>query len=148
MREMFSRTPLLLLCCLCGAIAAACASYAPPPSRAALAYELSGTRWVATSINGAPVAGAMKPQIAFSPEYQLSGSGGCNRLFGVYEAQDERIDVRGLGHTERACPPPVMAQETAFLGVLKDASHYDRDQGRLVITADDGRSVTFESALS
>lgn len=148
MRETFSRTTMLALCCVCGAIAAACASYAPPPSSAALAYELSGTRWVATSINGAPVAGSPKPQIAFSPEYRLTGSGGCNNLFGVYEAQDERIDVRGLGHTERACAAPLMTQETAFLGVLKDASRYDRDQGRLVITADDGRSVTFQSASS
>lgn len=145
MREL-SHPVLIALCCACGALAAACASYAPPPSREALAYELAGTQWVAASIDGAPVAGAAKPRLAFSPEYQLTGSGGCNALFGVYEAQDDRIDVRGLGHTERACAAPVMAQETAFLGILKDASRYDRDNGRLVITADDGRSVMFESA--
>lgn len=145
MREL-SRPVLIALCGACGAFAAACASYAPPPSHEAMAYELVGTHWVAASINGAPVAGAAKPQISFSPEYQLSGSGGCNALFGVYEADNDHIDVRGLGHTQRACAAPVMAQETAFLGILKDANRYDRDQGRLVITAEDGRSVTFESA--
>ncbi len=146
MRETISRKTLVAACCLSGLIAGACASYAPSP--AAMAYELVGTHWVAESINGRAIAGPNMPQLSFGAEYRLSGSGGCNRVFGVYEAADKHIDLRGLGRTERACEAPIMAQEDAFLDVLKDADRYDRGAGRLVITAEDGRSVSFQSAAS
>jgi putative lipoprotein len=139
---MFSRRTLVSLTIASGLAAAACASYAPPRGPA---YTLAGTRWVAESINGQPIAGAA-PQIAFGAEYRLTGSGGCNRLSGVYETDGDHLDVRGLGRTRMACDAPVMTQEDAFVSILDSANTITQSGDRLVIAADDGRSVTFEQA--
>ncbi|WP_395644645.1 META domain-containing protein [Terricaulis sp.] len=139
---MFSRRTLVSLTVASGLAAAACASYAPPRGPA---YTLAGTRWTAESINGQPVAGAA-PQIAFGAEYRLTGTGGCNRLSGVYETAGDRIAVRGLGRTRMACAAPVMSQEEAFVSILDSANTVTQDGDRLVIAADDGQNVTFEQA--
>ncbi len=124
----------------CGLVAAACASTAPP----ALSSDLAGTNWAVQSINGAAVTG--RALVAFAPEDRISGATGCNRFSGVYEAQGGRIDVRALGRTEMACAPPVMNQEDAFLDVLDKAAQYERQQNRLVITAEDGRNIVLAPA--
>lgn len=139
---MLSHRRLIAACIVSGFAAAACASYAPPRGPA---YTLAGTRWVAESINGRPVAGA-SPQIAFGAEYRLTGTGGCNRLSAVYETDGGRIDVRGLGRTRMACDGAVMAQEEAFVAILDSAQTVAQQGGQLVLTAEDGRTVTFEQA--
>lgn len=139
---MFSRRTLVSLTIASALAAAACASYAPQRGPQ---YTLAGTRWVAHSINGEPVAGAT-PQITFGAEYRLTGTGGCNRLFGVYETEGDRIDVRGLGRTRMACDAPVMTQEDTFVSILDSAATITQSGDRLVIAAEDGRSVTFEQA--
>jgi heat shock protein HslJ len=137
------RFPLAAACGLSGLLAAACAALAPdslPPQS-----ELTGTRWVASSIGGAPVAGR-PPEIVFGAEDRLSGTGGCNRLFAVYEAARGFIDVRGLGRTEMACESETMRQEQAFVDVLQNAERYSREADRLVITDENGASVTLTAS--
>jgi heat shock protein HslJ len=136
-----SRLVLALAACASGIIAAACASTAPP----ALSSDLAGTRWTVQSIDGAS-AGPRAPSIAFAAEDRISGVAGCNRFFGVYEADAGHIDVRALGRTEMACEQPVMRVEDAFLDVLDKAEVYRRDAGRLVITAENGQSLVLTQA--
>ena len=113
-----------------------------PPERPAK----TGTRWVAAHINGAPVSGRA-PRIVFAPEDRLSGSGGCNTLSAVYEAQAGAIAVRALGATERACDEAVMRQEGAFLALLAKAARYEHDNARLVLADETGRSIEFTPAV-
>jgi len=120
-----------------GALAAACASIAP----AIQASALAGTRWVAQLVDGRPVSAERAPQIAFTAEDRITGSGGCNRLRGVYEAADGRIGISALGRTEMACEPAVMRQEDAFIAVLDAATSYRQEGARLVIVAEDGRTI-------
>lgn len=141
MRDTSLRYTLLAACCVSGLITAACAASAPGPE---LNAELSGTQWVASSIDGAPVVAAEAPRIAFGGEDRLSGSSGCNTVFAVYEAKDGHIDVRALGHTERACADNVMRQEQAFLSILDSASRYERRADRLVIRGEDGASMSLQ----
>lgn len=119
-----------------GLAAAACASMGPP----ALSSDLAGTRWAVQSIDGNPTQ-SRAPSVQFAAEDRISGTAGCNRFFGVYEAAQGAIDVRALGRTEMACDAPVMRQEEAFLGVLDKAERYQRRGDRLVITAEGGRSL-------
>lgn len=137
------RFPLAIACCFSGLLAAACAALAPetPISTS----ELSGTRWVASSIDGAPVAGR-PPEITFGAEDRLSGTGGCNRLFAVYEAARGFLDVRGLGRTEMACDRQVMRQEEAFVDVLQNAERYQREEDRLIITGENGATVELSAS--
>lgn len=147
MRAELSRSVLLALTCASALAAAACASLAPEPDYPGIvvASELSGTRWVAQSIDGAPVAGRA-PRLAFNPEDRLSGSGGCNTLSAVYEAQAGAIAVRGLGATEMECSDSAMRQEAAFLAVLEKAARYQRESARLVLADADGRNIVFAPA--
>lgn len=140
MREVSSRA-IAVACCFSGLATAACALSGPPSS---LNADLNGTRWVAQVIDGAPVAASARPQIMFGAEDRLSGTSGCNNVLGVYEAKDGHIDVRALGHTERACEAGLMRQEEAFLSILDSASRYERRNNELVISDEDGASVRFE----
>lgn len=106
---------------------------------------LAGTRWIAQLINGREITGAPAPQIAFTEQDRVRGSGGCNAVFGVYEAADGNIDLRALGRSELACEAPVMAQENAFLSILDKATSYREDGERLEIIAADGGSVVFRA---
>lgn len=146
MRNEISRSSLIALCLACGLLAAACESVSPPEYAALVQSELAGTRWIAARIDGAPVSGRA-PRIAFAPEDRLSGSGGCNTLSAVYEAEAGAIAVRALGATERACDDAVMQQETAFLALLAKAAHYQREDARLVLADETGRSIEFTPAV-
>jgi heat shock protein HslJ len=131
-----SRAALLAACCISGLITAACATKAPP----ALSSDLAGTHWAVQTIDGRPVLGRA-PSVSFAHEDRISGAAGCNSFFGIYEAENGAIDVRALGHTERACELPVMSMEQSFLSVLDKADRYEREDNRLVITAEDGHSL-------
>jgi heat shock protein HslJ len=125
-----------------GLAAAACASMSPP----ALSSDLAGTRWLVQQIVGGGPTQVRQAQIEFAPEDRISGSAGCNRFFGVYEAAQGAIDVRALGRTEMACEAPLMQQEEVILGVLDKAERYERQGEQLVITADDGRRLVLAPA--
>lgn len=126
-----------------GLAAAACASMSPP----ALSSDLAGTRWLVQLINGRPTQ-AQQASITFAPEDRISGTAGCNRFFGVYEAAEGAIDVRALGRTEMACEGQVMRQEEAVLGVLDGAETYALQGERLVITAENGANLVLVPAPS
>ncbi|MBL8531785.1 MAG: META domain-containing protein [Hyphomonadaceae bacterium] len=143
MRRLTPRASLAAACMASGLIAGACASLSPNTD--APISELTGSRWVAEAINGAPVAPASAPEIAFAAEDRLSGTSGCNAIFGFYEAEAGLIAVRGLGHTERACAEPIMTQEQAFLAVLHNAARYERGADVLVIRDRAGQALTFRA---
>lgn len=146
MHNELSRSSLIALCLTCGLLAAACESVSPPQYAAIDRSELAGTRWVAARIDGAPVSGRA-PRIVFAPEDRLSGSGGCNTLSAVYEADAGAIAVRALGATERACDDAAMRQEAAFLTLLAKVAHYQREEARLVLADESGRSIEFTPAV-
>lgn len=139
MRDLNPRT--LVFASVCSAlIAAACAASAPEPNTPR--SELTGTRWIVQTVNGARAAGSNVMRIVFGSSDRLSGSGGCNVLSGFYETNSGNIDVRALSRTERACTDSaLMRQEEALVDVLASAERYRRDGQNLVITADDGRNV-------
>src|SRR5690606_5639009 len=135
MLQPVSRKALTAACLAAGLIAAACAAVAP-------AATLSGTRWTAAQIDGAAIGGAA-PTVECAAG-RVSGSGGCNRYFGRYEADAGgalAIDV--VGTTQMACDPQAMRQEAVFLEALDRASAYQRLGGTLVLSAPGSPSITF-----
>ncbi|MBN8606406.1 MAG: META domain-containing protein [Caulobacterales bacterium] len=124
MRFMLNRFSLIGLALACGLAAAACASVAPEA-------PLSETRWVVQSINGQPAV-FRTPTLEFAAD-RVSGTGGCNRYFGGYAVNGERLIFSGVGSTEMACEQPVMAQESAFHAALGAVRFYRRDGETLVL---------------
>jgi heat shock protein HslJ len=121
--------------CVSALAAAACASNAPHP-------DLAGTSWAVESIAGEAVSG---PTIEFA-EDRVSGTGGCNRFFGGYQVDGDRLAFTGMGVTRMACEEDVMRREDEFLAVLNEAQHYRRQGDRLVILDNREREVVLRPA--
>jgi heat shock protein HslJ len=67
---------------------------------------------------------------------QLQGFDGCNQLVGSYTIAGDRLILGQLAGTMMACPPPVMAFETAFRGAFTGALRFSVADGRLTLTAE------------
>lgn len=66
---------------------------------------------------------------------RLSGSGGCNRFIGRYQATGNQLSISPLASTERACEGFLMDQEFRYLTALQGAQRYEIDpQGNLMIS--------------
>ena len=118
---------------LSGLIAIGCArqpstenSESPPARDTAVAPsaaspDLRTTRWQLVALGDKAVAVADTQRaphlIMQAGSKQVTGSGGCNRMFGVYELNGDALHFSGIGSTKMACPSG-MDIETAFLPAL------------------------------
>lgn len=66
----------------------------------------------------------------------LGGRSFCNHYSSTYRRDGDTLAVDGLGGTEMACEPAVMAAEAAYLSALGRADTVARDGGDLVLTGD------------
>jgi hypothetical protein len=71
--------------------------------------KLAGTTWLMSS------AGKRAPSISFASDGKVAGSGGCNRFFGSYMQEGEKLSFSPLGSTRMACPQGIMKREQACL---------------------------------
>jgi putative lipoprotein len=114
-------------------VLSACAAMpAPQPT-------LAGAPWLAESIAGRPVL-ARTPALTFEVG-SLSGTGGCNRIFGSYQSSGASLAVSGMGATRMACEPAIMSQESAFLAALDSVRAYRIEESRLLLLDDGGEVV-------
>ena len=102
--------------------AGATASAQPPAATpAAGTPDIRGTDWRLVALGDKPVAAVdtgRAPRILLQPDSkQVNGSGGCNRMFGVYELNGDALRFSGIGSTKMACKDG-MDTETAFLPSL------------------------------
>jgi heat shock protein HslJ len=84
--------------------------------------NLRGTNWRLVSVADKPVTAPADTQriahmILQTDSKSVVGSGGCNRMFGVFELSGEKLRFSGVGSTKMACPTG-MDTEAAFLQAL------------------------------
>lgn len=120
--------------CASALAAAACAANAPR-------VDLSGTSWNVESVAGQPIPGA---DIEFAQD-RISGTGGCNRFFGGYSAENGRISFTSVGATRMACAEDVMNREEEFFAALNAVQSYSRDGDQLTLTGSDGRTIVLRA---
>lgn len=103
---------------------------------------LSGPEWIVNQIDGRPALEDAAPSIAFLPN-GVTGSAGCNRFNGGYEADAASLTFGALATTRMACADDRMEQERAFLTLLSRVTGYQasEDGTELVLTAEDGRTI-------
>jgi heat shock protein HslJ len=93
------------------------------PAAAGPEAALTGTYWRALAIDGSPAAPLPKKREAhmmFSAVgRRVSGSTGCNRFTGTFTQNGDSLSFSPLAITKMACPPPLDAQEQAFLAALQ-----------------------------
>jgi heat shock protein HslJ len=100
------------------------------------ARALTGTSWVVTSIDQAPLAVDDPPTIDFDEDGHVGGGSGLNRFSGAW-TMDEGVLVLGpLATTRMAGPPERMDLERRFLGVLAARCTVLVDDDELQLTSD------------
>ena len=105
--------------------------------------------WRVVELPGAALVPDNAPLIELTAD-GLSGTTGCNRLFGDATFEDGRIELGPLGMTRRACAGAVGEQERRFVELLQAAERYELvgSPPRLHLTGARGAELWFERAES
>ena len=104
-----------------GSPADTAAKTAPKADSTVATADIRDTRWNLVALGDKPVTPADSQRAAhfiLAPDSkQVSGSGGCNRMFGVYELNGDKLRFSGVGATKMACKGG-MDTESQFLSSL------------------------------
>jgi len=95
---------------------------------------LDGTEWELLYIRkSTPIHGSTLT-IAFK-DGEVNGTAGCNRYFGNYQINGDRITFGMLAWTEMACMQPegIMEQEQAYMAFLSEVVRFKIEDGQLVL---------------
>jgi heat shock protein HslJ len=112
---------------------------------------LDGTSWALLT---APDLDLTAEVTVFFGDGLISGSSGCNRFHGRYEATDSTATDRGMVHrvkvgplasTMMMCEPAVMELEREVLHRLGDATAAEVVDGQLTLAADGAPLLTFRA---
>ncbi len=98
--------------------------------------ELEGTTWKLVSMEGIPASAIESEEDAFTltfdrTEHLLAGRTNCNRFFGSYELDGEKLTLGEMGMTRMACPD--MEYEDAFVRMFDRIDGYRIDGERLTL---------------
>jgi heat shock protein HslJ len=104
--------------------------------------SLTGTKWVAESINGKPVIEPGGVTLTVSDE-RVTGRSGCNTYFGAAEHKNGMLKVGSIGATKMACMRDgLMQQESEYLNTLQASQTYAVQGGdRLTLTGPSGTLI-------
>jgi len=119
--------------------------------RVGSAASVEGTLWtLASYLSGEGKTIAVLPETEVTIELkdgQSSGSGGCNKYFGAYEADGSSLTFGVMGSTMMACLPPVSDQEIQYLSALSTAASYEIVDGKLQMASGEGEIVLTYAVL-
>lgn len=76
------------------------------------------------------------PVLEFSDSTAVYGSAGCNRFFGFYKVDGEKLTLRPEGATMMACPD--LEFEDAYLKALEEVENYAIMEGELKLSGRKG----------
>jgi heat shock protein HslJ len=79
-------------------------------------------------------------------EGRIDGFSGCNRFFGNYTVDRDKLILGRLAGTMMACPGPAMKIESAFKSALNGDFRYAISNDRLTLTPPSGDPVVFRIA--
>lgn len=114
---------------------------------------LRGTYWKLVQLNGQAisvpgVARQQEPHLVFSVDGdRVSGSGGCNAVAGSFEAEGDKLNLRQMVSTMRACLTG-MEREREFLQTLGKVARYRIVAGHLDLLDAQGTVVARFEAVA
>jgi heat shock protein HslJ len=108
---------------------------------------LTGKVWALITLNGKPLIFGTGISAQFTSDAKVSGSAGCNSYLGKYSVSDSTIAFgASIATTMKACPQPVMDQESAYLKMLDAARIYSVKGDQLSLAnADNTTLATFKA---
>ena len=103
---------------------------------------LEGAEWTVESLGGAGLVEGSRVTLAFGADGRVSGSASCNGFTGAYALTGEGLSIGNVATTRKACPPPLMEQEAAFLAALGTVQRFEiTPEGKLALLAEDGKGI-------
>lgn len=111
---------------------------APPAAQTIQpAVDLAGTQWKVTSFGAVrrqakPLRGT-ELTLNFDAEGKLAGSAGCNRFFGGYAVEGDKLTVSDVAATRKACARTIARQEASYLSALERANRFEVISGTLKV---------------
>jgi putative lipoprotein len=124
----------------------------PPRTPSPGGLDLSASTWKLAAVGDPPAAaatGASAAEISFDrAQNRITGSTGCNRFFGTYEAgEGPALKLLPSGMTLMACSGDTGSQEKAFLDALRATASYRVSEKTLELLDGGGRVLArFASA--
>ena len=100
--------------------------------------QLAGPTWHLTSYNNGrggvqSIAAGSQIDAVFGADGRVSGSSGCNRYMGPYQANAGNLSIGPLASTRLACEQSLMDQEAAYLKALESTTRYGFENDLLVL---------------
>jgi heat shock protein HslJ len=114
---------------------------APAPS-----FDLAGTAWVLTSLNGAPALEGATVTLQFGADGSATGTDGCNRYSTTFTQDGVNLTFAQPGaSTMMLCPEPagVMEQASAYAAALASTTNFSANQSQLALLAGNQIVATF-----
>lgn len=108
---------------------------------------VSGTTWIATSIEGQEPLKDTSLWIRFEDHTWLSGSAGCNRISASYERRGiDGLQMSQIASTRMHCAQPkgTMQQESRFLHLLANIDAYHAEPDTLSLSTNAITMLTFK----
>lgn len=115
------------------------------PLQLAQAASLTGN-WRLANMTEADLPTPMLPSTDLTADFaggRVSGTGGCNRFNGSYQAKSNQLSIGPLASTFKACEESLMSQESRYLKALQGAQRYEmKAQGlQIFYQTDQGSGV-------
>lgn len=109
-------------------------------------FTLINTQWMLESIEGEEIGTdfALRPFIKFDSSYNITGSLGCNSMFGTYSVNKKnKMTIHYTGSTKRLCQQ--MSVERNFIKALKqDIDKYEIKGDKLILFSENKEVITFK----
>lgn len=113
--------------------------------------SVTETHWNLVELEGSAVSAKTpesQPYIYLQAEGdKLSGSGGCNRLFGSYDLSGSSLQFHSVASTRMACPGMSMDDESGLLEALKLTTSFRIVDGVLTLRVDDRVLARFKPMI-
>lgn len=110
--------------------------------------KLDGVKWELKTLNDKEIKltdSNSEIYIQFNEaEKKVNGRGGCNRFFGNYEKDGDKLKFSPLGATRMACPD--LQLETEFFKALETVDTYSIKDGVLSLKSKDKVVAVFNKA--
>ena len=105
------------------------------------AVTLANTYWRATELHGEAINALSRNEahLVFSPNGQLAGADGCNRLVGNYSVNESQLAIGQLAATRMFCGD-AMADAERFTLELYKITHFSIQGQRLLLLDADGNT--------
>lgn len=119
----------------------------PGGAAAPAAVSLTETHWNLIELDGNPVTASNESQPYIYLQVQgdkLSGSGGCNRLFGSFDLSGSSLQFHSVAATMMACPGDAMKYESQLADALRLTTGFQISGEVLSLRVDDRVLAQFQ----